>query len=147
LSITQRVTTIATGSDLTRFFNYNVHGTAPAATQPPNRDITAHAGANPFESQLGDVFVTTSRGRGLYRGATFGLRKRYSSNYQLEFNYVLAKDEGDGQLLSRTRGSARRRPAESAAAGTDRATDYDLAAGGERRRSRAQLGPQGQRPS
>jgi hypothetical protein len=52
-------------------------------------------GANPFEPQLGDVFVTNSRGHGLYRGATFGVRKRLSQHYQLEANYVLAKDEDD----------------------------------------------------
>ena len=54
---------------LTRFLNYNVHGTAAAATQPPTRDTTTYTGANPFEPQLGDVFVTNSRGHGLYRGA------------------------------------------------------------------------------
>jgi len=41
------------------------------------------------------VFVTNSRGHGLYRGATFGLRKRFSQRYQLEANYVLSKDKDD----------------------------------------------------
>jgi hypothetical protein len=41
------------------------------------------------------VVVTNSRGRSSYRGATFGLRKRFSDRYQLEANYVLAKDEDD----------------------------------------------------
>ncbi len=81
--------------DLTRFLNYNVHGTAAAAVQPATRDTTTYTGANPFELQLGDVFVTTSRGRALYRGATFGVRKRYSQRYQFDVNYVLAKDEDD----------------------------------------------------
>ena len=80
---------------LTRFLNYNVHGTAAAATQPATRDTTTYVGANPFEPQLSDVFVTNSRGHGLYRGATFGVRKRFSQRYQLEANYVLAKDEDD----------------------------------------------------
>jgi hypothetical protein len=80
---------------LTRFLNYNVHGTAPAATQPSTRDTTSYTGANPFEPQLGDVFVTNSRAHGLYRGATFGVRKRFSHGYQLEANYVLSKDEDD----------------------------------------------------
>jgi hypothetical protein len=87
--------TVAKGVNLTRFLNYNVHGTAAAATQPPTRDTTTYVGANPFEPQLSDVFVTNSRGRGLYRGVTFGLRKRYSGKFQLEANYVLAKDEDD----------------------------------------------------
>jgi hypothetical protein len=87
--------TYAKGEHLTRFLNYNVHGTAAATTQPATRDATTYVGANPFEPQLGDVFVTGSQGRGSYRGATFGLRKRFSKSYQLEVNYVLSKDEDD----------------------------------------------------
>jgi hypothetical protein len=87
--------TYAKGVHLTRFLNYNVHGTAAAAVQPPTRDTTTYVGANPFEPQLSDVFVTNSRGHGLYRGATFGLRKRFSRHYQVEANYVLSKDEDD----------------------------------------------------
>jgi hypothetical protein len=87
--------TYAKGQHLTRFLNYNVHGTAPAASQPPNRDITTYTGANPFEPALGDVFVTNSRGKALYRGLTIGVRKRLSKKYQLEANYVLSKDEDD----------------------------------------------------
>jgi hypothetical protein len=87
--------TVAKSVHLTRFLNYNAHKSAPAAAQPPNRDTTTYVGANPFEPQLSDVFVTNSRGHGLYRGATFGVRKRFSQHYQLEANYVLAKDEDD----------------------------------------------------
>lgn len=87
--------TVAKSVHLTRFLNYNVHGTAPAATQLPTRDTTAYVGSNPFEPQLSDVFVTNSRGHGLYRGATVGVRKRFSKGYQLEANYVLSKDEDD----------------------------------------------------
>jgi len=87
--------TVAKGTHLTRFLNYNVHGTAAAAVQPATRDTTTYVGGNPFEPQLGDVFVTNSLGHGLYRGATFGLRKRLSHHYQLEANYVLSKDEDD----------------------------------------------------
>jgi hypothetical protein len=87
--------TVAKGVQLTRFLNYNVHGTGVAAVQPPTRDTTTYVGANPFEPQLGDVFVTNSLGHGLYRGVTFGARKRFSQHYQLEANYVLSKDEDD----------------------------------------------------
>ena len=87
--------TVAKGVHLTRFLNYNVHGTAAASVQPPTRDTTTYTGSNPFEPQLSDVFVTNSRGHGLYRGATFGVRKRFSQRYQLEANYVLSKDEDD----------------------------------------------------
>src|SRR5206468_1411022 len=87
--------TVAKSVHLTRFLNYNVHGMAAAAPQPPTRDTTTYVGANPFEPQLGDVFVTNSRGRSTYRGGTFGVRKRFSQQYQLEANYVLSKDEDD----------------------------------------------------
>jgi hypothetical protein len=87
--------TYAKGVHLTRFLNYNAHGTAAAAVQPPTRDTTTYVGANPFEPQLGDVFVTNSRGHSLYRGGTFGVRKRLSQKYQFEANYVVAKDQDD----------------------------------------------------
>jgi hypothetical protein len=87
--------TVAKGVDLTRFLNYNVHGTAAAAVQPATRDTTVYTGANPFEPTLGDAFVTSSVGHSLYRGATFGVRKRFAQQYQLEANYVLSKDEDD----------------------------------------------------
>jgi outer membrane receptor for ferrienterochelin and colicin len=87
--------TFAKGVNLTRFLNYNVHGSAAAPVQPPTRDTTTYIGPNPFEPQLGDVFVTTSVGHGIYNGVTFGLRKRFSRRYQLEANYVLSKDKDD----------------------------------------------------
>ena len=87
--------TVAKSVHLTRFLNYNAHGTAAAANQPATRDTTTYVGANPFEPQLSDVYVTNSRGHGLYRGVTFGVRKRLSQSYQLEANYVLSKDEDD----------------------------------------------------
>jgi hypothetical protein len=87
--------TVAKGVHLTRFLNYNAHGTAAAAVQPATRDTTTYVGNGPFGPALGDVFVTNSRGRSLYRGGTVGLRKRFSKGYQLEANYVLSKDEDD----------------------------------------------------
>jgi outer membrane receptor for ferrienterochelin and colicin len=87
--------TVAKSVHLTRFLNYNVHGTAAAATQPATRDTTTYVGTNPFSPALGDLFVVNSRGHGLYRGATFGVRKRFSRRYQFEGNYVIAKDMDD----------------------------------------------------
>jgi len=87
--------TVAKSVHLTRFLNYNFHGTAAAATQLATRDGTAYIGTNPFGPQLGDLWVINSKGHGLYRGATFGVRKRFSQSYQLEANYVLAKDQDD----------------------------------------------------
>src|SRR5207248_9404249 len=68
---------------------------AAPADQPATRGATVYTGVNPFEPTLGDVFVASSIGRSSYRGATFGVRKRFSQHYQLEANYVLAKDEDD----------------------------------------------------
>jgi hypothetical protein len=45
--------------------------------------------------QLDEVMVTNSRGSSTYRGLTLGVRKRLSNGFQLEGNYVLAKDEDD----------------------------------------------------
>ncbi len=87
--------TYSKGTRLTRFLNYNTHGTGVAANQPATRDATVYTGANPFEPQFGDVFVINSRGKSEYKGATVGLKKRFSDKYQLEANYVLAKDEDD----------------------------------------------------
>lgn len=87
--------TYSKGTRLTRFLNYNTHGTGVAPNQPATRDTTVYTGANPFEPQFGDVFVINSRGKSEYKGATVGLKKRFSDRYQLEANYVLAKDEDD----------------------------------------------------
>jgi len=50
---------------------------------------------NFFSPQLGEVQVTSSVGFSLYNGLTLGIRKRYSNRFQLEGNYVLAKDKDD----------------------------------------------------
>jgi hypothetical protein len=87
--------TYAKGDDLTRFLNYNGHGSAAAANQPPTRDGTTYTGANPFQPYLDETMVTNSLGRSSYRGFTIGARKRLSNNYQFEANYVVSKDEDD----------------------------------------------------
>jgi hypothetical protein len=48
-----------------------------------------------FSPQLGEVMVTSSVGKGLYRGATFGARKRLSRRFQFEVNYTLSEDLDD----------------------------------------------------
>jgi Carboxypeptidase regulatory-like domain/TonB-dependent Receptor Plug Domain len=68
--------TMSKGVHLTRFVNIN-------------------AGPTPFGPQLGDVFVTQSSAKSLYRGLTVGVRKRFSNRFQLEGNYVFSKDLDD----------------------------------------------------
>ncbi|MGH9776843.1 MAG: carboxypeptidase regulatory-like domain-containing protein [Candidatus Acidiferrales bacterium] len=70
--------TISNGTRLTRFI-----------------DVNRADRGSPFSLELGETMVTTSIGQSSYRGATFGIRKRYSHGFQLEMNYVLSKDEDD----------------------------------------------------
>ncbi len=62
------------GVHLTRFLNYGTTGLFPT---------------------LGDVFVTSARGKSMYNGFTAGVRKRFSNKYQFEANYVFSKDKDD----------------------------------------------------
>jgi outer membrane receptor for ferrienterochelin and colicin len=50
---------------------------------------------NFFSPFLGEVQVTSSVGKSLYRGLTVGVRKRLSRGFQFEGNYVLSKDLDD----------------------------------------------------
>jgi len=77
--------TMSKGVHLTSFFNVNANGLFDAKG---NTIIPAGA----FGPQLGDVFLTTSPGKSLYRGVTVGMRKRFSQRFQLEWNYVLSED-------------------------------------------------------
>ncbi len=62
------------GVHLTRFLNFARTGLFPT---------------------LGDVYVTSAVGKSLYNGFTAGVRKRMNKRYQLEANYVFAKDRDD----------------------------------------------------
>jgi hypothetical protein len=86
--------TWARGRQLTRFFNYNRSDPVCCDLGPGTGNTHVYAGT-PFGPQLGEVMVTTSRGRSQYNGLTLGLRKRFSDGYQFEANYVLSKDEDD----------------------------------------------------
>ncbi len=70
--------TYARARHLTRFINYN----------------RADNGS-PFSPQLDETMVTTSFGRSDYHGLTIGVRKRFTQGYQLEANYVVARDKDD----------------------------------------------------
>ncbi len=48
-----------------------------------------------FAPQLGEVFVTSSVGKSLYRGFTIGMRKRFSRGIQFDGNYVYSHDYDD----------------------------------------------------
>jgi hypothetical protein len=81
------------GTHLSRFLNYN--RTNPVCCNQGPGTGTSFTYSKPWVPQLDEVMVATSRGRSSYRGLTFGIRKKFSDKYQLEANYVVAKDEDD----------------------------------------------------
>jgi hypothetical protein len=82
------------GNHLTRFLNYNRSDPVCCTDGPGTGNSYAYPG-KPWGLQLDEVMVTNSRGSSRYRGLTLGVRKRLSNGFQLEGNYVLAKDEDD----------------------------------------------------
>jgi len=76
--------TLSKGVHLTSFINGNVGGYfADDGTFVPG---------GTFGPQLGDLFITGSTAKSLYRGLTIGMRKRFSQRFQVEWNYVLSED-------------------------------------------------------
>ncbi len=79
------------GVHLTRFVNPNVGSTV---TIPQNGDTVSYSGPVPF-SNLGAITDTVSSAKSLYRGITFGLKKRFSAHWQMEGNYTYSSDKDD----------------------------------------------------
>jgi outer membrane receptor protein involved in Fe transport len=76
--------TVSKGVHLTSFINANGNG----FFGPDGTFVDPGA----FGPDLGDVFVTGSTAKSLYRGLTIGMKKRFSQRFQLEWNYVLSED-------------------------------------------------------
>src|SRR4051812_39743249 len=70
---------------LTRFVDANTP--TGATSLPANGDTVNYSGATPF-ANLGSITNTESSAKSLYRGVTFGMRKKYSHGFQAEANYV-----------------------------------------------------------
>lgn len=85
--------TLSKGVHLTRFYDAN-NGSGPAVI-PASGDTVVYTGANPYGPFLGFAFITASPGKSLYRGVTFGGRKRFSQKWQMEVNYTVSKDLDD----------------------------------------------------
>ena len=81
------------GTNLSRFLNYNRSNPVCCNEGPGTGNTFTYTKI--WIPQIDEVMVATSRGRSLYRGLTLGIRKKFSDKYQLEANYVLAKDEDD----------------------------------------------------
>jgi hypothetical protein len=91
--------TISKGVHLTRFVNPNVCCSSADLILAPNSDVNAGSGPSytgplPF-SNLGTITDTVSSAKSLYRGATIGVRKRFSQHFQMEANYVWSEDLDD----------------------------------------------------
>ena len=76
--------TLSKGVHLTTFLNGNGNGYFA--------DDGSFVAPGTFGPQLGDLFITASTAKSLYRGLTLGMRKRFSQRFQLEWNYVLSED-------------------------------------------------------
>jgi hypothetical protein len=83
--------TLAKGVHLTREINPNVGSTV---TIPSSGDTVTYSGPKPFPN-LGDITDTASSAKSLYRGVTFGMRKRFSQHFQMEGNYTYSRDYDD----------------------------------------------------
>ncbi len=83
------------GVYLTRFLNPNV---GPTVVPAVNADTVTYSGDAPFilpDHILGSITNTVSNSKSLYRGVTFGVRKRFSHHYQLEAQYTYSVDRDD----------------------------------------------------
>jgi outer membrane receptor protein involved in Fe transport len=95
--------TVSKGVHLTRFVNPNVCCSSADLLLSPNSDVNggsgpSYSGTPPFQAPnhiLLTVTDTASSAKSLYRGATIGVRKRFSNRFQLDANYVWSEDLDD----------------------------------------------------
>ncbi len=83
--------TLSKGVHLTRFIDPNV---GPVSIIPQNGDTASYSGAAPFPD-LGSITDTVSSAKSLYRGVTFGFRKRMSHHFLFDANYTYSVDKDD----------------------------------------------------
>ncbi|HSR49844.1 MAG TPA: TonB-dependent receptor [Acidobacteriota bacterium] len=81
------------GVYLTRFLNIN-NGSGPTVL-PENGDMVLYQGPPLFGPQLGETMLTSSSAKSLYRGVVVGMRKRFSNNFSMDWNYTYARDMDD----------------------------------------------------
>jgi len=83
--------TLSKGVHLTRFINPNV---GPVSVLPLNGDTASYPGTGPF-GNLGTITDIVSSAKSLYRGVTFGFRKRMSHRFLFDANYTYSVDKDD----------------------------------------------------
>ncbi len=86
--------TLAKGVHLTRELNPNVAPPVDLSFVDPPGVGALYLGPRPFPN-LGDITETASNAKSLYRGVTFGVRKRFSNRLQFEGNYTYSVDKDD----------------------------------------------------
>ncbi len=86
--------TLAKGVHLTREINPNVAPPVDLSFVDPPGVGAVYLGPKPFPN-LGDITDTASSAKSLYRGVTFGMKKRFSQHFQMEGNYTYSKDLDD----------------------------------------------------
>ena len=79
------------GVHLTRFLNPNV---GPTVVPAVNADTVSYAGPIPFPN-LGAITNTISNAKSLYRGITFGVRRRFTHHFQFDVQYTYSVDRDD----------------------------------------------------
>ncbi len=83
--------TISKGVRLTRFTNPSV---GPTVIPAVNADTVTYGGTAPF-ANLGAITDTISNAKSLYRGVTFGLRKRMTHGFEFQAQYTYSVDRDD----------------------------------------------------
>jgi hypothetical protein len=83
--------TLSKGVHLTRFLNPNAG--SGFALPTVGQDTVNYVGVHTVFSNLGDVTDTDSGAKSLYRGVTFGMRKRMSHRFLFDFNYTYSVDK------------------------------------------------------
>ncbi len=85
---------LAKGVHLTREINPNVAPPVDLSFVDPPGVGAVYNGPKPFPN-LGTITDTASSAKSLYRGVTFGMKKRFSQRFQMEANYVYSRDLDD----------------------------------------------------
>jgi hypothetical protein len=82
------------GVHMTSFYNINGDGVffLGAVKGGYYADNGTFVPSGTWSPTIGDLYVTNSHGKSLYRGFTVGMRKRFSQHFQFEWNYVASED-------------------------------------------------------
>jgi hypothetical protein len=83
--------TLSKGVYLTRFLNPN--GGTGFTLPTVGQDTVNYVGAHTLFPNLGDITDTDSGAKSLYRGVTFGMRKRLSHRFLFDANYTYSVDK------------------------------------------------------